>query len=415
MIIAIQLVLRAHILRAFDKQFADWKTTYADPTRRRAIDRMAARAQLSGALWGDTRLSLLQRLTIMFPLIGVVATGGSLIYIVQTSSLTAGTIDTAVIRPDVFYGVMFGALLALANHVVVLSVTHHVHRVLQAAEREYPDWIDREPAARVEELITQLKTSVMGYDKQLRTAAQSLTDSTTVVMQRIGDVSERLQGASKGFGLAASSLATQVEKLSTDVGSFNAGLQTIVQRSASNWSAIEKTVTTAASAMEKASRDLEGAPIHLRDTVEHLRSSCQQVNDEVHKLRGAASQASDAVKTFGDSAIATAHRLANAPAAVPSQQAPSIPAQLNARGRGDGLVLPGGPASATRPQARAPAPPSTPILSPISPRSVAPLPTGSPSPQAPSQQATPSTVSVQPTGRIAKMWHGLTKPFRKTP
>ena len=272
----------------------------------------------------------------MFPLLGVVLTGGSFVLLWTSTPGTAPT-NTGMpsVRPEIFYGVIFGAAMALLNHVFVLSATRCLNNTLLSADQEFSDWIDREPTVRIDELVTQLKQSVVEYDELMRSATRSLTESTVSAIQSFGEIAVRVQGATKGFDVASGGLVTQIDRLSTEIGTFATGLQIITQRSATNMETAERSFVSSADAIKLASQRLESAPAALKEGADQLRAACLTARADADTFHVATSQATESVKRIGEAADEAARRLVNVvtvPKSPPVQTMASNVAQPKSSG-----------------------------------------------------------------------------------
>ena len=239
-------------------------------------------------------------------MLGVVITAGSFILLrgqphaLPQAANGAQGIGTDMFRVELFYGVLFGAVLGLVNHVFVLGCTNALHAVLAGADDAYPDWIEKEPAARIDDLVAHLKTAVIAYDRDLGDAFSRLVKGTATVQQNIEEATKRMQAAGKSIDVAAVALTKELGKLSGELGAFASGLHTAVDTTATRMDQASKSIAAATQGFGQASGEFANMPQSITHASQTLHAAIEQLSRDSAQLHSATERSTQAIGRIAD-------------------------------------------------------------------------------------------------------------------
>lgn len=286
--VLVQLWLLRQAMDGLAQSCRSWEQDYSNPQVRQVFDRDAARTRLHSTLWAERHLCLLQRLTTVFPLLGVVITAGSVMFTqgamsqhARADSSVGGSghlLDAFV--GTLFYGVMFGAALAIVNHAVLHVVTQRVHSTIARTDRLFPDWIPREPVARIDELVVKLGTAVVAHDQRIAHTLEGLGRTVDGLEKSMEDAAGTLLGAGKMIDNAASSLRTHIEGLATAAQPISAELKRSIEQAAQSLQHVGDSVKISSIALERATAQFGGSPNTIKAASDAMHNAAERFNED---------------------------------------------------------------------------------------------------------------------------------------
>jgi|GEM_PF-5602458 len=333
---------------SFNAVLSKWNDTFRPLERRRGVDRDAARKHLLSQLWAVWQHGVLQRLTIIFPLLGVTITAASLANL-KLEAVPATATGTAAdglsfIRLDLFLGVLCGAALALANQVFVMVATRRLHQAVARADELYPEWFQEAPSARLDALVDAISAVTSGLSDRVTGALSAFEKGFTAIASSLDGAAAKLDAAGQKVDVATVSLSNAAEKLSqtldpvrdqlagaaTDV---RANLNTANLSLASQVTAFAETLAAfkdTPRGFVKASGELRATVASLKEDAEGLQAVTAQMAESVRMISGqgpaglgtVVQQAAERLKVASDGWNESASKVTAAAAALSGVLAP---------------------------------------------------------------------------------------------
>jgi methyl-accepting chemotaxis protein len=258
-----------------------WISLFSDPSQRESASHLAARTLLERRLHSNPSLITLHKLTIMLPLAGVVLTAASFALMSQAQSapqsptLPTTTPDLLAGQGQLFYGVVFGAFMAIVNHGFTIRVARRSLSQLRRAEDACDKWkwYDRSPTREVDEFVRVLSKVINEYDRRAGDAGDSLAR----VVDAMRESSQSIANASQQIDAATLSL----------------------QAAGEHWK------DHAATAAERLNATLERLTTKLSDSCASMTASSAGTVDGLHGVREAADVMREAVDSLNEVARRT--------------------------------------------------------------------------------------------------------------
>lgn len=269
------------------------------------MDRDPARARLLGTLWAQPHLALLQRLTIMFPLLGVVITAGSLVLfpLAPTDPVAVGAGPTSALRVELFFGVLFGAALALINQLFVLRTVSALHAAMARADELFPDWVQHAPAVKIDEVVARLAAAVTDYERRVQKLLQTFDSIAASTDAKLGGAADRLESASHRVDVATVSLGSASEQLRDGLESFVKDLAASSQLVRTSLESVGERLSGCLASFSESLAAFREMPRDFTKATGELRTSITAIGDEAHLLQQAFGQMTGALSAINASGI----------------------------------------------------------------------------------------------------------------
>lgn len=334
MIIAIpfltfQAVLLWKACQTITDQFLKWKEwclrSGKDSSRSEALDK------LENTLWENSNLTMLQRLTVMAPLYGVLVTTGGFINLdapmANESALSADSSATAVldilgaIRP-LFLGVFLGAGLSMANQILVHFVVKWARdlrdRTLEAIPSDVFQKVEPEVetfAKEVRGATASLRLSsedLAGQTQGMAEVLSKLMDHTTSSVKELCTACERAGGSlDEAAGKHGEQLIRATKQFDRGIvlitGSMDAATQMISRQVEESHRATEVIVATLQERVTNSAASMERAVLNSSSAFEtHLARIAQATT----QVASASDDLIAALSTLRDGAVTPIHESA---------------------------------------------------------------------------------------------------------
>lgn len=281
-VLLLQLILVAGSLRYIRRIVDQWISVFSDTPQRENTSHLAARTLLERRLHANPSLVTLNKLTIMLPLAGVVLTAASFAFMSQAQSApkaptsSTATPDLLAGQGQLFYGVVFGAFMAIVNHGFTIRVARRSLSQLRRAEDACDEWkwYDRSPTREVDEFVRVLSRVITESDRRVCDAGDSLAK----VVDAMKESSQSIANASQQIDAATLSL----------------------QAAGDHWK------DHAATAADKLNATLERLTTKLSDSCASMTASSAGTVDGLRGVRDAADSMREAVNSLKEVARRTA-------------------------------------------------------------------------------------------------------------